>query len=60
MCDNSVNITIKATTSWIGIQLPVSVSFFSNLKGEPILCAKDANLFIIPFVAQLEILAAKK
>ena len=57
MCDNSVNITIKAT-SWIGIQLPVSVSFFSNLKEEPILCTKDANLLFFPFAAQLEILAA--
>ena len=59
VCDNSVNISIKAT-SWIGIQLPVPVSIFSNLREEPILCAKEANLLIIPFAAQLEILVAKK
>ena len=60
MCDNSVDISRKATTSENGIQLPVSVSIFSHLKEEPILCAKDANLLIIPFAAQLVILAAKK
>ena len=60
VCNNSVNISIKATTSWIGNQLTVPVSIFSNLREEPFLCAKDANLLIIPFAAQLEILVAKK
>ena len=60
ICDNSLEISSSATTSWIGTHVPVSVSIFSNLLKEPIfLCEEDPNRLIISFVAQLETLAAK-
>ena len=56
-----MKINNTATTSWIGTYVPVSVSISSNLIDEPVFLFKnDSNRLIISFVAQLEILAAKK
>ena len=60
ICVQSVEINNTATSSWIGIQVPVSVINTSNLLVEPVfLCEIDPIRPIISFVAQLETLAAK-
>ena len=36
ICDNSSENSSTATASWIGTHVPVSVSIFSNMLGEPV------------------------
>ena len=46
------------TTTWIGKQVPISVSLLSNLPDEPIfLYKKDPQNLIFDFVNNLELLA---
>ena len=48
------------TTKWIGKQVPISVSFPSNLKPEPIiLCNSDPRRLVSSFISALEGLATQ-
>ena len=60
ICVPTEKLKETQTTTWIGKNVPISVSISSNLIDEPIfLYNKDPQTLIIDFVSKLELLAEK-
>ena len=60
ICVQEESFKDKKTTTWIGNNVPISVSFSSNLEEEPIfICNSDPNHLVASFIGALENLVSQ-